>query len=162
MSTNNELVLASSKKASKKDSTINYLKSSKNGKVTMETSANNVSNIQENVKGAYIEKVKRELSALQGAKIEANNEHKKFIFSFNFNLESFKTRGQKYLNEFNTKHSLNVTMAQVQKLTASDLCKFMSAKDIERQKNNGNKWSFWMVETLVAKNFAPIKVKKVK
>ena len=162
MNNANELVLATSKKANKKDSTISYLKSSKVGKPTIETSVNNVSNIQENVKGAYIEKVKRELSALQGAKIEANNEHKKFIFSFNFNLESFKTRGQKYLNEFNTKHSLKVTMAQVQKLTASDLCKFMSAKDTERQKNNGNKWSFWMVETLVAKNFAPIKVKKVK
>jgi hypothetical protein len=119
-------------------------------------------NLPENVKGAQIEKVKRQLSALQSAKIEANNSHKAHIFEFTFNLNSFKVRGAKYLSEFNAKNGTKVTMKQVTELTAPMLCAHMTDKDKERQKLNGNKWQFWMLENLIAKHFAPTKVAKVK
>ena len=121
-----------------------------------------VPNLPENVNGAQIEKVKRKMSNLVVAKIEANKLHKSEIFGFNFNLNSFKTKGTKYLAEFNTKHGTKVTMSKVMELKPIDLSPLMSEKQREQKANNGNKWSFWDIETLVAKYFAPIKEAKVK
>jgi hypothetical protein len=121
-----------------------------------------VTNLPENVTGAQVEKVKRQLSALVSAKIEANNSHKAHVYGFKFNLDSFKTRGTKYLSEFNSKHGLKVTMSQVMGLSPELLSPFMTDKQKEVKAKNGNRWSFWDIETLVAKYFAPIKVAKVK
>jgi hypothetical protein len=120
------------------------------------------SNLPENVTGAKIEKVKRQISTLMVAKIEANKLHKSEIFGFNFNLNSFKTKGTKYLAEFNLKNGTKVTMAKVITLTPTNLTPLMSEKQREQKANNGNKWTFWDIETLVAKYFSPTKVVKVK
>lgn len=122
----------------------------------------NASNLPENVTGSQIEKAKRQMSTLMVAKIEANKLHKSEIFGFNFNLNSFKTKGTKYLAEFNIKHGTKVTMAKVMELTPLMLTPLMSQRQREQKANNGNKWSFWDIETLVAKYFAPTKVVKVK
>ena len=121
-----------------------------------------VSNLPSNVTGAQVEKVKKQLGALISAKIEANNSHKAHIFGFKFNLDSFKTRGAKYLSEFNSKNGLSVSMAKVMELTSQNLCDIMSEKEKERQSKNGNVWKFWQIETLVARYFTPVKVAKVK
>ena len=130
-----------------------------NGKKGIEVKA---SNLPANVTGAQIEKAKRKLSSLMDAKIQANKAHKSEIFGFNFNLNSFKTKGVKYLAEFNVKHGTKVTMAKVMELTPLMLTPLMSQRQRDIKANNGNKWSFWDIETLVAKYFAPVKEAKVK
>jgi hypothetical protein len=120
------------------------------------------SNLPENVIGSQIEKAKRKMSNLVVEKIEANKLHKNEIYGFNFNLNSFKTKGTKYLAEFNLKNGTKVTMAKVMQLKATDLSPLMSEKQREQKANNGNKWSFWDIETLVARYFMPVKVAKVK
>lgn len=125
-------------------------------------STTNATNVPENATGAQIEKAKRKLSSLMSAKIEANKEHKAEIYGFNFNLNSFKTKGTKYLAEFNAKHNLSIKMAKVMELKAENLTPFMTERQKEQKANNGNKWSFWDIETLVAKYFAPQKVQKIK
>jgi len=143
-------------KSTKVQAIASYLQQGKKG-------ANVVSpNLPANVTGKQVERVKRQLSALTSAKIEANKDHKAHIYGFKFNLDSFKTRGTKYLAEFNAKHNLKVQMANVMTLTPQMLAPFMSDKQKEQKANNGNKWSFWDIETLVAKYFAPVKVAKVK
>jgi hypothetical protein len=108
-------------------------------------------NVQANVKGADIEKAKRELSALQLSKITANKLHKSYVGGFKFILDSFKDRGATYLKELNAKHELTATMEQITALKPTDLCALMSTKESERQAKNGNLWSFWQVETLIAR-----------
>jgi hypothetical protein len=108
-------------------------------------------NVGSNVKGKDIEKAKRELSALQISKISANKLHKSFIGGFRFILDSFKDRGTTYLKELNAKHELSATMEQIMTLKPSDLCALMTEKEKERQAKNGNLWSFWQVETLIAR-----------
>jgi hypothetical protein len=104
-----------------------------------------------NVKGKDIEKAKRELSALQISKISANKLHKSFVGGFRFILDSFKDRGATYLKELNAKHELSAKMEQIMALKPSDLCALMTEKEKERQTKNGNLWSFWQVETLIAR-----------
>ena len=108
-------------------------------------------NVQSNIKGADIVKAKRELSALQVSKISANNLHKNFVGGFNFILNSFKDRAQSYLKELNAKYELNATMEQLGNLKASELCALMTEKEKERQTKKANLWSFWQVETLIAR-----------
>lgn len=107
--------------------------------------------VQSNVKGKDIEKAKRELSALQVSKISANNLHKNYVGGFNFILNSFKDRAQSYLKELNAKYELNATMEQLGNLKASELCALMTEKEKERQTKKANLWSFWQVETLIAR-----------
>lgn len=108
-------------------------------------------NIASNVKGEDIKKAKRELSALQVSKISANKLHKSFVGGFRFILDSFKDRGATYLKELNAKHELSATMEQVIALKPSDLCALMTEKEKARQEKSGNLWSFWQVETLIAR-----------
>jgi len=132
---------------------------SKNAKIeTLKTAIVNTKKgmavaVQSNVKGADIVKAKKQLSALQVAKIGANNLHKNYVGGFNFILQSFKDRGQIFLNLLNEKHSLSITMEQVSQLKAADLCKLMTDKETARQAKNGNLWGFWQVETLIARYF---------
>lgn len=107
--------------------------------------------VASNVKGKDIEKAKRELSALQISKISANKLHKVYVGGFRFILDSFKDRGTTYLKELNAKHELSASMEQVMNLKPSDLCALMTEKEKERQAKNGNLWSFWQVETLIAR-----------
>jgi hypothetical protein len=132
---------------------------SKNAKIeTLKTAIVNTKKgmavaVQSNVKGTDIVKAKKQLSALQVAKIGANNLHKNYVGGFNFILQSFKDRGQIFLNLLNEKHSLSITMEQVSQLKAADLCKLMTDKETARQAKNGNLWGFWQVETLIARYF---------
>jgi hypothetical protein len=107
--------------------------------------------VQSNVKGTDIVKAKKQLSALQVAKIGGNNLHKNYVGGFNFILQSFKDRGQIFLNLLNEKHSLSITMEQVSQLKAADLCNLMTDKEKARQVKNGNLWNFWQVETLISR-----------
>ena len=114
-------------------------------------------NVSSNVNGKDIAKAKRELSTLQVAKISANKLHKSYVGGFRFILDSFKDRGTTYLKELNSKHELTATMEQITALKPIDLCKLMTEKETERQAKNGNLWSFWQVETLIARYLKSIK-----
>jgi hypothetical protein len=130
---------------------------SKNAKIeTLKTAIVNTKKgmavaVQSNVKGKDIEKAKKQLSALQVAKIGGNNLHKNYVGGFNFILQSFKDRGQIFLNLLNEKNGLSITMQQISQLKAADLCKLMTDKEKARQVKNGNLWNFWQVETLISR-----------
>lgn len=125
-------------------------------KATLKTSIVKAKNgmaleVQGNVKGADIVKAKRELSELQVSKISSNKVHKNYIGGFRFILDSFKERANTYLKHLNEKNDTKVSMEQILALKPVDLCKLMTAKESERQAKNGNLWSFWQVENLVAR-----------
>jgi hypothetical protein len=42
-------------------------------------------------------------------------------------------------------------MEQVMNLKPSDLCALMTEKEKARQEKSGNLWTFWQVETLIAR-----------
>lgn len=107
--------------------------------------------VQSNVKGKDIEKAKRQLSSLQVSKISANKVHKTYVGGFNFILNSFKDRANIYLKELNDKNETKFTMSQIMALKPQDLCNLMTDKEKERQVKTNNLWSFWQVETLIAR-----------
>lgn len=89
------------------------------------------------------------------SKIEANLNHKKMIGGFNFILSSIKSNAKDYIKELHDKYeNIIVSVEDIEKLQAKDLSIFLTDKDKERQKNNGNLWGFWQVLTLVNRYYA--------
>ena len=104
---------------------------------------------KEKVKKPYV------MPTIVKTKIDANSKHKKMIGGFNFILSSIKANAIDYIGELHNKYeNIIVSINDIQKLSPKDLAPFMSPKDIERQKNNGNLWGFWQVLTLVNRFYA--------
>ncbi len=114
-----------------------------------------------NIELPIIEKLSgKKLSELQSAKIGLNKAHKNEIGGFNFILGQIKKHGQPFITLLNTKHLLNISMDDIQLLTASQLSTCMTEK--ERVKNNvTNLFTMWQISTLIGRYFISLKVAKV-
>jgi len=108
----------------------------------MQNANTNTLNINENVTG---EKLKKQLSKLQKAKIEGNNKHKKELGTLSFNLSQLKKHSAKYVKE------LNLTIEQIEKVKPSMFITFLTEKETERLSKNGNMFSFWLLLSLVSR-----------
>jgi len=109
--------------------------------------------ISENVTG-------KKLSELQSAKIGLNKAHKDEIGGFNFILGQIKKYGQPFITLLNSKYLLNISMDDIQLLTASNLSVFM--KDKERERNNiKNSFTMWQISTLIGRYYISLKPTKV-
>ena len=102
----------------------------------------------------------KKLSELQSAKIGLNKAHKNEIGGFNFILGQIKKHGQPFITLLNSKHLLNISMADIQLLTSKDLSIFMSDK--ERERNNiTNLFTMWQISTLIGRYYISLKPTKV-
>jgi hypothetical protein len=108
--------------------------------------------VASNVKGADIIKAKKQ-SELMLAKYEANNSHKAKISTLSFILSSVKDNAVKYVDLLNVKYECKVTMEQLTSIKPSQFVTLMSDKEKERQANNGNKWGFYLVLTLISRYY---------
>ena len=102
----------------------------------------------------------KKLSELQSAKIGLNKAHKNEIGGFNFILGQIKKHGQPFITLLNSKHLLNISMADIQLLTSKELSIFMSDK--ERERNNiTNLFTMWQISTLIGRYYISLKPTKV-
>lgn len=92
---------------------------------------NKVTYLAENVKGKDLLKLK----------LEANQDNKNELQSLSFCINQFKKHGIEMIKGFN-----NISMDEI---TPKNLTAFLTDKEIERQKNNDNKFTFYLVENLV-------------
>lgn len=90
-----------------------------------------VTYLAENIKGKDLLKLK----------LKANNDNKNELQSLSFCINQFKKHGTELIKGFN-----NISMDE---LTPKNILPFLTEKEIERQKENNNKFTFYLVENLV-------------
>ena len=92
---------------------------------------NKVTFLAENVKGKDLLKLK----------LQANKDNKSELQSLSFCINQFKKHGVEMIKGFN-----NISMDEI---TPKNILPFLTEKEIERQKENNNKFTFYLVENLV-------------
>ena len=124
----------------------------KNAKVTNVTNEkkvvvkqiDEVTIVADNVKG-------KTLSKLQTAKIESNKANKVELGTLSFNLMQLKKHAANYVVE------LNLTIEQIENIKPSQFVTFLTEKENERLKKNGNLFTFWLVLSLIGRYSKSIK-----
>lgn len=92
---------------------------------------NKVTYLAENIKGKDLLKLK----------LQANKDNKAELQSLSFCINQFKKHGTEMIKGFN-----NISMDEI---TPKNILPFLTEKEIEKQKENNNKFTFYLVENLV-------------
>jgi hypothetical protein len=99
----------------------------------------------------------KQLSKLITTKIESNNKNKAELGTLSFNLAQFKKHAANFVIELNKRNETKVTIEEIVNIKPSQFTSFLTDKENERLKKNGNLFTFWLVESLVSRYFNSFK-----